>query len=84
MRESLPSLTEQVNESQKAFNDATYKVKNYQKEIKNYKGHTRGAEAAAVLQGALNRQAIAAGNLEAAQTRTGASITYAATSVTRP
>lgn len=70
MRESLPSLTEQVAEAKKAFDATTASVRFHQKEIKNYGTViTRGREAAEALPKALDDQAIAAGNLEAVQKR---------------
>lgn len=70
LRGTIPQLTEDVADAQDAFNKATGRVKNYQREIDNWGESTkRGRQAAQAMQGALDDQAIAAANLESAQNR---------------
>ncbi|HDV5197585.1 tail length tape-measure protein 1 [Salmonella phage Pu29] len=70
LRGTIPQLTEDVAEAQDAFNKATGRVKNYQREIDNWGESTkRGRQAAQAMQGALDDQAVAAANLESAQNR---------------
>ncbi|EJD6614058.1 hypothetical protein M0L22_RS11855 [Providencia rettgeri] len=66
----IPELQEAVKEAEKRFDDLTYKVAGYNKEIENFKlRSTRGREAAEALKLVLNDQAIAAGELERAKQR---------------
>lgn len=68
--QSIPTLTGQVNDMQEAYNNATYRVQDLQKEILNFGTNTtRGKQAADALKGALNQQSIAAANLDDAQRR---------------
>ncbi|MEH6156007.1 tape measure protein [Salmonella enterica] len=70
LRGTIPQLTEDVADAQDAFNKATGRVKNYQREIDNWGESTkRGRQAAQAMQGALDDQAVAAANLESAQNR---------------
>lgn len=70
MRNELPELKDQVDEAQEAFNKATAAVKRQEREIEKYGTVvTRGRQAAEALPKLLDDQAIAAGNLEAAQKR---------------
>lgn len=70
LRGTIPQLTEDVADAQDAFNKATGRVKNYQREIDNWGESTRrGRQAAQAMQGALDAQAVAAANLENAQNR---------------
>lgn len=70
LRSSIPELTDAVNEAQEAYDKATSKVKGYQKEIDNWGESTkRGRQAQEAMGSALDNQAIAADNLQAAQNR---------------
>ncbi|EKY7761617.1 tape measure protein [Salmonella enterica] len=70
LRDTIPQLTEDVADAQDAFNKATGRVKNYQREIDNWGESTkRGRQAAQAMQGALDDQAVATANLESAQNR---------------
>lgn len=70
LRGTIPQLTEDVADAQDAFNKATGRVKNYQREIDNWGESTkRGRQAAQAMQGALDDQAVATANLESAQNR---------------
>lgn len=68
--EKIPELTEAVAEAQKKYDDLTYAVNKNQKAIRDYgKSSTIGKEATAALAINLDRQAIAAGELDRAQQR---------------
>lgn len=68
--EKIPELTEAVAEAQKKYDDLTYAVNKNQKAIRDYgKSSTIGKEATAALATNLDRQAIAAGELDRAQQR---------------
>ncbi len=68
--EKIPELTEAVAEAQKKYDDLTYAVNKNQKAINDYgKSSTIGKEATAALAINLDRQAIAAGELDRAQQR---------------
>lgn len=68
--EKIPELTEAVAEAQKKHDDLTYAVNKNQKAIRDYgKSSTIGKEATAALAINLDRQAIAAGELDRAQQR---------------
>lgn len=70
MRESLVSLSDSVDDAQKTYDKATYRVSDLRKEIDNWgKGTTRGRQAADALSSALDDQYIAADALEKAQKR---------------
>jgi tape measure domain-containing protein len=70
MRESLVSLSDSVDDAQKTYDKATYRVRDLRKEIDNWgKGTTRGRQAADALSSALDDQYIAADALEKAQKR---------------
>ncbi|QGX91650.1 hypothetical protein EFZ10_08425 [Tatumella sp. TA1] len=70
LSQNIPSLTSQVDDMQDAYNNATYRVQDLQKEISNFGTNTtRGRQAAEAMQGALDNQAIAAENLDKAQGR---------------
>ncbi|WP_241569205.1 tape measure protein [Rosenbergiella collisarenosi] len=70
LSQNIPSLTSQVDDMQEAYNNATYRVQDLQKEISNFGTNTtRGRQAAEAMQGALDNQAIAAENLDKAQGR---------------
>ncbi|NKG32498.1 tape measure protein [Erwinia rhapontici] len=70
MRESMGSLSDSVDDAQKAYDNATYRVSDLRKEIDNWgKGTTRGRQAADALSGAMDDQYIAADALERAQKR---------------
>ncbi len=70
MRESLVSLSDSVDDAQKNYDKATYRVSDLRKEIDNWgKGTTRGRQAADALSSALDDQYIAADALEKAQKR---------------
>lgn len=68
--EKIPELTEAVAEAQKKYDDLTYAVNRNQQTVERYGESTRaGKEAAAALAINLDRQAIAAGELDRAQQR---------------
>ncbi|MEM8107152.1 tape measure protein [Morganella morganii] len=68
--EKIPELTEAVDEAQKKYDDLTYAVNRNQQTVDRYGESTRaGKEAAAALAINLDRQAIAAGELDRAQQR---------------
>lgn len=68
--EKIPELTEAVAEAQKKYDDLTYAVNRNQQTVVRYGESTRaGKEAAAALAINLDRQAIAAGELDRAQQR---------------
>lgn len=68
--EKIPELTEAVAEAQKKYDDLTYAVNRNQQTVDRYGESTRaGKEAAAALAINLDRQAIAAGELDRAQQR---------------
>jgi len=70
MRESLVSLSDSVDDAQKTYDKATYRVNDLRKEIDNWgKGTTRGRQAADALSSAMDDQYIAAEALEKAQKR---------------
>lgn len=70
MRESLVSLTDSVDDAQKTYDKATYRISDLRKEVDNWgKGTTRGRQAAEALSGAMDEQYIAAEALEKAQRR---------------
>ena len=70
MRESLVSLSDSVDDAQKAYDKATYRVSDLRKEIDNWgKGTTRGRQAADALSSAMDDQYIAADALEKAHKR---------------
>lgn len=66
----IPALQESVKDAEKRFDDLTYKITTYNKEIRNFGlESTRGREAAEAMKLVLNDQAIAAGELERAKQR---------------
>ncbi|MBT0350264.1 tape measure protein [Morganella morganii subsp. morganii] len=68
--EKIPELTKAVAEAQKKYDDLTYAVNRNQQTVERYGESTRaGKEAAAALAINLDRQAIAAGELDRAQQR---------------
>lgn len=70
LRSSIPELSDAVSESQKEYDKATNKVKDYQREIDNWGTSTkRGRQAQEAMGAALDSQAIAADNLQSAQNR---------------
>lgn len=70
MRESLPSLTDSVDDAQKSFDKAMYRVRDLRKEIDNWGVNTtRGRQASEALSGAIDQQNIAAEALEKSQRR---------------
>jgi tape measure domain-containing protein len=70
MRESVVSLTDSVDDAQKTYDKATYRIGDLRKEVDNWgTGTTRGRQAAEALSGAMDAQYIAAEALEKAQRR---------------
>ncbi|MGL4725616.1 MAG: tape measure protein [Scandinavium sp.] len=70
LRATIPELTDAVNDAQDAYDKATNKVKDYQKEIDNWGTATkRGRQAQEAMASALDNQAIAADDLSSAQNR---------------
>jgi len=70
LRETIPSLTDSVEDAEKAFNNAMYRVRDLRKEIDNWGVNTtRGRQASEALSGAMDQQNIAAETLEKAQRR---------------
>ncbi|WP_241597475.1 tape measure protein [Rosenbergiella epipactidis] len=70
LNQSLPSLTEQSNDAEIAFKNATYRVNKLQEGIDKYGlSSTIGKNNAAAMQGALDNQSEAAANLDDAQRR---------------
>ncbi|WP_286863280.1 MULTISPECIES: tape measure protein [Pantoea] len=70
LRETLPSLTDSVEDAEKAFNNAMFRVRDLRKEIDNWGVNTtRGRQASEALSGAMDQQNIAAETLEKAQRR---------------
>jgi tape measure domain-containing protein len=70
LRSTLPELTGAVNDAQDAYDKATSKVKEYQREIDNWGASTkRGRQAQEAMVIALDNQAIAADDLSSAQNR---------------
>ncbi|WP_082981233.1 tape measure protein [Morganella psychrotolerans] len=68
--EKMPELSDAVVEAQKKYDDLTYAVNRNKKAVDDYGKSTRaGKEAAAALAINLDRQAIAAGELDRAQQR---------------
>ncbi|HID3222802.1 TPA: tape measure protein [Enterobacter cloacae] len=69
LSQNLPTLSDAVAEAQKKFNDASYAVSNYNREIERYGNTKRGREATEALAGAQDRLSIATLDLERAQNR---------------
>lgn len=69
LSQNLPTLSDAVAEAQKKFNDASYAVSNYNREIERYGNTKRGREATEALAGAQDRLSIATLELERAQNR---------------
>ncbi len=70
LRETIPSLTDSVEDAQKTFDNTVYRVRDLRKEIDNWgTGTTRGRQASEALSGAIDQQNIAAESLEKAQRR---------------
>ncbi|TKJ94573.1 tape measure protein [Erwinia persicina] len=70
LRETIPSLTDSVDDAQKSFDNAVYRVRDLRKEIDNWgTGTTRGRQASEALSGAIDQQNIAAESLEKSQRR---------------
>lgn len=70
LREQIPELTDAQNEAQDAFDTTTSRVAKLRREIERYgENTTRGKQAAAVLQDAMDAQSIAADKLTEAQNR---------------
>ncbi|MEG1111990.1 MAG: tape measure protein [Hafnia sp.] len=70
LRTTIPELTGAVSDAQDAYDKATNKVKEYQKEIDNWGVATkRGKQAQDAMSAALDDQAIAADDLQTAQNR---------------
>jgi hypothetical protein len=70
LRSTIPELTDAVNDAQEAYDKATNKVVGYQKEIDNWGESTkRGRQAQEAMGAALDRQSIAADDLQNAQNR---------------
>lgn len=70
MRESLVSLNDSLDDAQKKYDNATYRVRDLRKEIDNWgTGTTRGRQASEALSSAMDNQSIAAEALEKAQRR---------------
>lgn len=70
LRSTIPELTGAVNDAQDAYDKATNKVKEYQREIDNWGASTkRGRQAQEAMVVALDNQAIAADDLSSAQNR---------------
>lgn len=70
LRSTIPELTGAVNDAQDAYDKATNKVKEYQREIDNWGASTkRGRQAQEAMGVALDNQAIAADDLSSAQNR---------------
>ncbi len=70
LRETIPSLTDSVEDAQKTFDKTVYRVRDLRKEIDNWgTGTTRGRQASEALSGAIDQQNIAAESLEKAQRR---------------
>ncbi|MGG5838759.1 tape measure protein [Huaxiibacter chinensis] len=70
LRSTIPELTGAVNDAQDAYDKATNRVKEYQKEIDNWGVATkRGRQAQDAMSSALDDQAIAADDLQTAQNR---------------
>ena len=70
LRETIPSLADSVEDAEKAFNNAMYRVRDLRKEIDNWGVNTtRGRQASEALSGAMDQQNIAAEALEKAQRR---------------
>lgn len=68
LRGAIPELTSAVNDAQKEFDEATYHIRDLQKEVDNWgTGTKRGRQAAEALTGAMDEQAEAAFNLDNAQ-----------------
>lgn len=68
LRSAIPELTGAVSDAQKEFDEATYHVRDLQKEIDNWgTGTKRGRQAAEALTGAIDEQSQAALNLDNAQ-----------------
>lgn len=70
LRNSMPELTDAVNEAQSAYDKATNRVNDFKREIDNWGTSTkRGRQAQEALGSALDNQAIAADSLRQAQER---------------
>lgn len=69
LSQNLPTLSDAVSDAQKKFNDASYAVSNYNREIERYGNTKRGREATEALAGAQDRLSIATLELERAQNR---------------
>lgn len=69
LSQNLPTLSDAVAEAQKKFNDASYAVSNYNREIERYGNTKRGREATEAVAGAQDRLSIATLDLERAQNR---------------
>ncbi|HCZ4995650.1 tape measure protein [Salmonella enterica] len=69
LSQNLPELSDAVAEAQKKFNDASYAVSNYNREIERYGNTKRGRQATEALAGAQDRLSIATFELERAQNR---------------
>lgn len=70
LRTALPELGDAVEDAKEEFKDATNHVNNLQKEIKNWGTNTtRGRQAAEALTGAMDKQAVAAYNLQTAENK---------------
>ncbi|TSD18020.1 tape measure protein [Enterobacter hormaechei] len=69
LSQNLPTLSDAVSDAQKKFDDASYAVSNYNREIERYGNTKRGREATEALAGAQDRLSIATLELERAQNR---------------